>query len=88
MDRGLNVTDVGEEFRGPVIPAIAQYIARTFGGGSPRLDAEIIGRAARSVVNTPSSWLDFGTPAEVLQYIKQLWHVLVHYGDAAGLQSS
>jgi hypothetical protein len=84
----LDVADVGEEFRGPAIPTIARHIARTFGGGAPRLDAEIIGRAARAVVNTPSSWLDFGTPAQVLQYIKQLWHVLVRYGAARDLQSS
>jgi len=35
-------------------------------------------------VTAPDDWLDFGQRAEVLQYLKQLWHVLVRYGVPAG----
>jgi hypothetical protein len=78
----LVAADVPSEFRGPAIPVIAERIAREFGGGSSRLHAELIGRAARSVVTDPARWQDCGTPAETLQKIKQLWHVLVQYGGA------
>jgi hypothetical protein len=76
----LDAFDVPPEFRGPAIPVIAARIAREFGGGSPRLHAELIGRAARSVVTDPDDWQDWDTPEETLQRIKQLWHVLVRYG--------
>lgn len=78
----LDAADVPPEFRGPAIPVIAERIAREFGGGSVRLDAELIGRAARSVVTDPGNWQDWDTPAETLQRIKQLWHVLIRYGAA------
>jgi hypothetical protein len=77
----LDAAEVPTEFRGPAIPVIAQRIAREFGAGSPRLHAELIGRAARSVVTDPDRWKDWDTPAETLQRIKQLWHVLVQFGD-------
>ena len=76
----LDAAEVPAEFRGPAIPVIAQRIAREFGGGSSRLHAELIGRAARSVVTDPDRWRDWDTPAETLQRIKQLWHVLVQFG--------
>jgi len=79
----LDAADVPAEFRGPAIPILAERIAREFGDGRQRLHAELIGRAARSVVTDPGRWEEWNTPAEALQRIKQLWHVLVQYGTEA-----
>ncbi|EGL17995.1 MULTISPECIES: DUF3626 domain-containing protein [unclassified Paenibacillus] len=79
----LAAGSVPEDFRGPVMPPLARRVAASFGAGaaSPDVfDAAAIGRAAASLHRQPEAWADFGTPAEVLQYLKQLWHVLVRYG--------
>jgi hypothetical protein len=78
----LDVADVPAEFRGPRIPLVARRIIEEFGGTSSRLHAELIGRAARSVVTEPARWANWDTPLETLQQIKQLWHVLVRYGTS------
>jgi hypothetical protein len=64
-----------------LVPPLARAVAERC--GVARLDAEVIGRAARSVVRDPGDWSSFGTPAEVLQLIKYLWHILVLRGDCA-----
>jgi hypothetical protein len=61
------------------VPPLAAAIASRY--GVALLDAEVIGRAARSVVRDPGAWSSFGYPAEVLQLIKYLWHILVLRGD-------
>ncbi len=43
------------------------------------------GRSAPSVVREPGRWADHATPAETLQHLEQLWHVLVRYGRPATL---
>jgi Protein of unknown function (DUF3626) len=68
--------------RGPSVPPLARFIAARY--RAAHLDAYVIGRAARSVVRSPSSWSSFGTPAEVLQLIKYLWHILVLSGPVQG----
>jgi hypothetical protein len=80
------------DFRDPVLPELGLRLQRDFPAeGRPagsadsavvegRLDAAMIGRAAASVNRDPDRWADLGGPAEVLQYLKQLWHVLVRYG--------
>jgi GNAT superfamily N-acetyltransferase len=83
----LDVAHVDAEFRGPTIPIIADHIDRELGDGSRRLHAELVGRAARSVVMAPADWEDWGAQADVLQYLKQLWHVLVHFGTGAASES-
>jgi hypothetical protein len=65
--------------RGPSVPPLAAFVAARY--GVARLDAEVIGRAARSVVRDPGDWSSFGTAPEVLQLIKYLWHILVLRGD-------
>ena len=65
------------ELRGPVAPRLAVAVARRF--GVDRIDAAVLGRAARC----PSDWAAFGPPVEVLQQIKYLWHVLVLLGRPA-----
>jgi hypothetical protein len=74
----LAVKDVRDDFRGPIMPRLAQRIAPP-----GRLDAACIGDAQRSLRLQPEQWREWGTPAETLQYLKQLWHVLVYYGEPA-----
>ncbi len=68
------------ELRGPVAPRLAQFVADRYGTG--RVDAALVGRAARAVVAAPGGWARFGPPAEVLQQLKYLWHILVLRGHA------
>jgi hypothetical protein len=72
----LPVRDVPDDFRGPEMPRLAERIA----GFDGVLDAAVIGRAEASLHQQPDRWRDWGTHAEALQHLKQLWHVLVHYG--------
>jgi hypothetical protein len=74
----LAVRDVPGEFRGPAIPRLAQRIA-----GDGVVDAAVIGAAQRSLRLCPDEWRELGSPEEILQHVKQLWHVLVHYGSPA-----
>ena len=73
----LRVRDVPDDFRGPAIPRLAQRIA----GQDGALDAAVIGRAEASLRTQPDGWRDWGSHAEALEHLKQLWHVLVHYGS-------
>jgi hypothetical protein len=40
----------------------------------------VIGAAEAALHHHPEAWRDWGNREEVLQHLKQLWHVLVHYG--------
>ena len=71
----LPVNKVPDDFRGPAMPPLARRIA-----GDDILDVAKIGRAAVSLRLEPESWQDWGTYADTLQHLKQLWHVLVQYG--------
>lgn len=68
--------EVPADFRGPVMPVLARRIAQ-----DGIVDASAIGVAEAALWESPDAWRDIGTEAEVLQYLKQLWHVLVHYGQ-------
>ena len=76
----LVASDVPADFRGPKIPVLARRIVTRFGDGTTHVDAALLGTAARSVVDDPASWSDWASPADTLQHIKQLWHVLVQFG--------
>jgi Protein of unknown function (DUF3626) len=54
-------------------------------GIDARLDAALIGSAEASLHEQLDAWRDWGSHAEALQHLKQLWHVLVHYGLPARL---
>jgi len=75
----LAANDVPDDFRGPEMPRIARRIADPDG----IVDAAVIGKAAAAMHRDPSAWIDRGTVAEASQHLKQLWHVLVHYGSPA-----
>jgi hypothetical protein len=73
----LAVRDVPDDFRGPAMPRIAERIA----GRDGILDAAVIGRAAASLHHDPGQWSDWGGYFDVLRLFRQLWHVLVHFGN-------
>jgi hypothetical protein len=70
--------DVPDNFRGPYIPRLARRIAR-----DGMVDAAAIGAAQRSLRLHPEEWRGTGAREDILQHLKQLWHVLVHYGEPA-----
>lgn len=70
--------DVPDDFRGPAMRPLAQRISP-----SGSIDAAIIGAAEASLYMRPDDWKDWGSREETLQHLKQLWHVLVHYGTPA-----
>ncbi len=72
----LPVRDVPDDFRGPEMPRLAQYIA----GVDGILDAAVIGGAAASLHQNPELWREWGDNFQVLRLLRQLWHVLVHFG--------
>lgn len=71
--------EVNAEFRGPVMVPLAARVCRSY-AREGILNAEALGHAAASVVREPEAWAEWGSQEEVLQYVKQLWHVLVRYG--------
>jgi hypothetical protein len=72
----LSVRDVPDDFRGPTMPKLAQLIAGTDGV----LDAAVIGKAAASLHHNPKQWSEWGDYMDGLRLLRQLWHVLVHFG--------
>ena len=75
----LPVRQVPDDFRGPTMPRLARRIA----GDDGTVDAAAIGVAAASLHEHPEAWCDWGSYGEALQHLKQLWHVVVHYGAPA-----
>jgi Protein of unknown function (DUF3626) len=59
------------------MPRLAQQIA----GAGGRVDAAVIGRAAASLHHNPGDWREWGDYPEALRVLRQLWHVVVHFGD-------
>ncbi|MEU5942042.1 DUF3626 domain-containing protein [Micromonospora sp. NPDC047548] len=77
----LPVDAVDPDFRGPAIPPLAARVHAEFALPGAPVDAALIGRAAASVVREPQRWADRGPVADTLQHLKQLWHVLVRFGE-------
>ncbi|WP_443111863.1 DUF3626 domain-containing protein [Alicyclobacillus sp. ALC3] len=75
MGFALFVDEVPLDFRGPLMPSLAQRIAR-----NGVVDTFTIGSAAMDLQRNPSTWSDRGAYKDVLQELKLLWHVLVRYG--------
>ncbi|WP_155369600.1 DUF3626 domain-containing protein [Catellatospora vulcania] len=80
----LTAAEVGQDFRGAAIPPLAAEVCRRHAGPRGTFDAEIVGRAAADMLRDPASWSPWGTPDDLLQYVKQLWHTLVHAGHPFG----
>jgi hypothetical protein len=75
----LSVRDVPDDFRGPAMPRFAQRVV----GVDGILDAAVIGRAADSLHHNRDLWSEWGDYFDVLRLLRQLWHVLVHFGIPA-----
>ncbi len=60
------------------MPRLARRIA-----GNGLVDAAVIGAAEATLYSRPDLWQDWGSHEETLQRLKQLWHVVVHYGIPA-----
>jgi hypothetical protein len=73
---GLAVEEVPDNFRGPTMPSLAARISH-----DDYIDARIIGEAAASLKKNPQEWADRGSYEFVLQELKCLWHVCVHFGN-------
>lgn len=71
----LPLQDVPTDFRGPRMPALAEQVA-----SAGVVTAASIGIAAAELRHASDRWAAFGAPAEVLQSLKLLWHVLLRYG--------
>jgi hypothetical protein len=71
----LPAHSVPSDFRGPAIPRLARRIAV-----NGLVDAAVIGAAEAALYSKPELWQDWGSHEETLQHLKQLWHVVVHYG--------
>ncbi len=65
---------VPEDFRGPRMPEFAQRVS------PERVTAANLGSVARSILERPKEWEDFGSHDELLQYCKWMWHTLVRFG--------
>lgn len=76
----LDVANVPRDFRGVRMPDLAKRVCN----GS-RFTVVDIGRADNQLLSKSSSWADWGTEEETLQNLKQLWHVLVNYGQPVNL---
>lgn len=70
----LATRDVPAGFRGPLMPKLARRIA-----GDGVVDAAVIG-AAHASLRVPNEWRDWESVGNAPQQLKQLWHVLVHFG--------
>jgi hypothetical protein len=74
----LPVHAVPDNFRGPAMPRLARRIS-----ANGLVDAAVIGAAEATLYCKPETWQDWGSYDEALQHLKQLWHVVVHYGSPA-----
>jgi hypothetical protein len=72
----LPIHAIPDDFRGPAMPRLARRIAV-----KGCVDAAVIGSAEATLYSNPELWRDWGSFEETLQHLKQLWHVLVHYGN-------
>ncbi len=78
--RRVPLADIGEAFRGPAVPLVARRAVEICGEGGVYIDAALIGRASLDTLDHPERWADLGTPQQLFQYIKQLWHTAAHFG--------
>jgi hypothetical protein len=72
----MSVDEFPDDFRGPTMPSLARRIAT-----EAWLDPSMIGPAVFDLKQNANDWKDRGTPEEVLQELKYIWHVLVKYGQ-------
>ncbi len=60
-------------------PLLAKRIALEIGKDADYINAEIIGKASRSITLFPNKWADLGNEYELFQNIKKLWHTVAYF---------
>lgn len=75
----LPVQSVPADFRGPTMIPLSRAIADL--AGTDYIDASAIGVAAASFHQNPDAWKAWGAPTEVLRRFRQMWHVIVRFGE-------
>jgi hypothetical protein len=78
--RQMEIEEIGDLFRGPMIPPLAKKIDILFGHNQGIMNAALLGKASRESELNPEKWKDIGSKFEVFQYIKQLWHTIGYFG--------
>jgi hypothetical protein len=78
--RQIEVEEIGDLFRGPMIPPLAKKIDMLLGHNQGIMNAALLGEASRESELNPEKWNDMGNKFEVFQYIKQLWHTIGYFG--------
>ena len=78
--RQVAIEEIGELFRGPKIPLLAQKIDSIFGNNQGIINAALIGEASRDSIVHPEAWKALGNETELFQYFKQLWHTVAYFG--------
>lgn len=78
--RQVDIHSIGELFRGPKIPILAQRIDRIFGNSKGVVNSFLIGQASRDIELYPQKWASVGNEVQLFQYIKQIWHTVGYFG--------
>ncbi|MGO4987036.1 DUF3626 domain-containing protein [Gallicola sp. Sow4_E12] len=78
--RQIKLEEIGDLFRGPMIPLLAKKIDTIWGNNQGVMNAALLGKAPQDSEHNPEKWNDIGSQSEVFQYIKQLWHTIGYFG--------
>ena len=78
--RQIKLEEIGDLFRGPMIPLLAKKIDTIWGNNQGVMNAVLLGKASQDSELNPEKWNDIGSQSEVFQYIKQLWHTIGYFG--------
>lgn len=78
--RQMDIDDIGDLFRGPMIPKLAKKIDCILGCSQGFIHASLIGQASRDSTLKSGNWNDIGNESELFQYLKQLWHTVGYFG--------
>lgn len=78
--RQVDIHSIGQLFRGPKIPLLAQRIDYVFGNSQGVINSFLIGQASRDIELYPGNWANIGNEEQLFQYIKQIWHTVGYFG--------
>lgn len=79
-ERRVYVEDFDDNFRGPIMRTIAKRVLYESSANDDYINAHLIGLGLKSVIASPEKWADIGNKSEMLQYMKQLWHIAANFG--------
>jgi hypothetical protein len=79
-ERRVYVEDFDDNFRGPMMRIIARRVLNEASAKGDYINAYLIGLGLKSAATASERWSDIGSKPELLQYMKQLWHIVANYG--------